>query len=678
MTSATPRTLKKRLLLILLGLGMLLLLGFGLLLVGYARIATTLPPPDELQDRANTFKTTTIYDRDGHRIYQVFPSNTGKRTMVPLADISPQIINATLAVEDPNFYQHPGVDPVGIARALYYIFRQEATRPGGSSLVQQLVKLTYLSPERTLSRKIKEAVLSLEINRRYSKDEILEIYLNHIFYGNLSYGVEAAAQTYFGKHASDLTLAEAALLAGIPQYPGQYDPYTHWEAVRYRQADVLRLMVEHGFVSPAEANRAWAAYDAQPPEAILAPQRADFRYPHFVMMVREELEATYGPEVVTKGGLQVYTTLDPALQQMAEQAVSQGMASLRQRDVHATNAALVALAPQTGEILALVGSADFNNESIDGQINMAITPRQVGSTIKPLDYLATFEKTEAYWTPATLIVDERTEFPDGPGRPPYVPHNYDGRFHGLVSVRSALANSYNIPAVKALQHAGIPAFKNLAQRLGISTLTRQDYGLALALGSGEISLLEMVSAYATFDNQGMHTDPHIITRVETQDGDLLADNTYPFAAPAIAPEHAFLITDILSDYQARKPAFGSSARWLELTDRPVAAKTGTTNDWRDGWTIGYTPQLVAGVWVGNTDNTPMKHVGGVGAAAPIWQTFMQMAHESLAVQSFVPPPGVVQLEICEETGMLVGPDCQHPQQRYFKEDQLPPVPDEAP
>jgi len=676
-TAPSSPQLKKYTLFIILALSVALLLGVGALLAGYVRVAAMLPPPDELRDRANTFKTTTIYDREGNLIYEVFPSDAGKRTVVPLADISPHMINATLAVEDPNFYQHPGVDPVGVARAFYYIFRKEATRPGGSGLLQQLVKLTYLSSEKTIQRKVKEAVLSLEINRRYTKDDILEIYLNHIFYGNLAYGVEAAAQTYFGKHASELNLAEASLLAGIPKYPGQYDPYTHWEATRNRQAHVLRLMVEHGFITPQEANWAWKAYDGKTPDEVLHHPRADFLYPHFVLMVRQELEATYGPEVVAKGGLRVYTTLDPQLQQMAEKSVREGISSLKKRNAHAENAALVALAPDSGEVLALVGSADFNSEDIDGQVNMAITPRQVGSTIKPLDYLATFEMPEDYWTPATIIMDERTEFPDGPGRPPYVPRNYDGRFHGPVSVRSALANSYNIPAVKALQHAGIPALKELAQRVGISTLTRDDYGLALALGSGEVSLLEMVNAFAAFDNGGLRLEPHIITRVETQDGDLLADYSHPYAAQAITPEHAFLITSILSDYQARKPAFGRAAQWLELPDRPVAAKTGTTNDWRDGWTIGYTPQLVTGVWVGNTDNLPMNKLSGVSTAAPIWKSFMLTAHKDLPVQEFEQPPGVVQLEICDDTGAFPTPDCEHLRLEYFKEDQPPPLPAEA-
>ncbi len=668
----TPSIRPLLILILVLGAAILLIMGSALLV--YARIATTLPPPDELVDRANTFKTTTIYDREGNVIYEVFPSNAGRRTLVPLADISPHLINATLAVEDPNYYRHPGVDPVGIARALYYIFRQDPTQPGGSSIVQQLVKLTYLSSERTLERKIKEAVLAIEINRRYPKDTILEIYLNHIFYGNLAYGIEAAAQTYFGKPASQLNLAEASLLAGIPQRPGDYDPYTHWDAVRHRQADVLRLMVEHGFITPIEATRAWMTFADKTPDQVLKPRQVDFRYPHFVLMVRQELEATYGPEVVTKGGLQVYTTLDPHLQDAAERAVKKGMASLARKNAHARNAALVALDPNTGEVLALVGSADFNNALIDGQVNMAITPRQTGSVIKPLDYLATFEMPHDYWTPATIILDERTEFPDGPGRPPYIPRNYDGRFHGPVSVRAALANSYNIPAVKALQHAGIPAFKDLAHRLGISTLTREDYGLSLALGSGEVSLLEMTNAFAAFANGGQRLEPHLILRVETQDGDLLADSSQPYRAQAIDPAHAYLITSILSDRDARKPAFGAASQWLELPDRPVAAKTGTTNDVRDGWTIGYTPQLVAGVWVGNNDNTPMQGMSGVTSAAPIWKTFMTQAHQGLPVLDFPRPANVVQLEICGDTGTLLTPDmdCAHPRLEYFKEDQPPP------
>ncbi len=649
----------------------LLSAGLGLIAWGYAQVAATLPSPQELRDRANTFKSTAIYDRDGYLLYEIFPRDAGRRMVVPLGSISPYLINATLATEDPNFYRHAGVDPVGVVRALYYALRRDTRLPGGSGIPQQLVKLTYLGADKTLSRKLKEAILAIEISRRYDKDTILEIYLNHIFYGNLAYGAEAAARTYFNKAAADLTLAEAALIAGIAQYPALYDPYTRWEAARARQADVLRLMVEHGFLSPQEATAAWQEWEGRPSATILAQRREDLPAPHFVLFVRQVLEEQFGPEIVSKGGLQVQTTLDGRLQRLAEQAVAAGAALLRERGVGAEGLALVALDPHSGEILAMVGSPDFAAAS--GQVNMAIVPRQTGSTIKPLTYLATFEHPD-YWTPATILVDEPTVFPDGPGRPPYRPRNYDGRFHGPVSVRSALANSYNIPAVKALQHVGVPALVEVAARLGITTLTRSDYGLALTLGGGEVSLLEMTAAFAAFANGGSRVQPHPLLRVRDADGNLLIDESQPFRQPVMAPAHAYLITSILSDPEARRPAFVGVARWMELPDRPSAIKTGTTDDFRDAWAVGYTPTLVAGVWVGNPDNTPMQaEASGAVVAAPIWHQFMRRAHEGLPVVPFRRPADVVELEICADTGTLATPECPHRRLEVFKVDQPPPA-----
>ncbi|MCX7669130.1 MAG: transglycosylase domain-containing protein, partial [Anaerolineae bacterium] len=453
-----------------------------------------------------------IYDRAGNLLNEVADPNYGRRTAVSLAAISPYLKAATIATEDPNFYEHPGVDPIGIARALYYAIRYHdlESTPGGSTITQQLVKLTFLSAERTLARKIKEAILAAEITRRYPKDKVLEIYLNEIYYGNLAYGIEAAAETYFGKRAADLTLAEAALLAGLPQAPAYYDPYTRlWNAdgtpgpVKRRQGAVLSLMVRHGAITPAQADAAW-----QEP-LVLKPLRQTYtsRHPHFVQYVRSQVEKTLGPELLAKGGLRIHTTLDPTIQIIAEEEITKQVKALAPQA--ASNAALVAIRPDTGEILAMVGSADFYNEQISGQINMALSPRQPGSAIKPFTYLAAFEMPAAvdpdpaapkspqisaieppgYWTPATAIMDIRTEFPDG-ARPPYVPTNYDDKEHGLVSVRSALANSYNIPAVKALEHVGIERLKEMARRVGITTLTRPDYGLSLTLGGGEVTLLE--------------------------------------------------------------------------------------------------------------------------------------------------------------------------------------------
>ena len=672
--STTARILNF-ILIAILALAGLALVGLAAGFFGYSRAASTLPSPQELQDRANTFKSTAIYDRTGRLLYEIFPSDAGRRIIVPLASISPNLINAVLATEDPNFYRHPGVDPAGVARALYYALRRDNRLPGGSGIPQQLVKLTYLSADKTLTRKLKEAILAIEISRRYDKDQVLEIYLNHIFYGNLAYGAEAAAQTYFNKPASDLTLAEASLIAGIAQYPALYDPYTNWEATRSRQSDVLRLMVQHGFITPDEATAAWLEYEGRDPTTFLAQSRADFPAPHFVLWVRQQLEDQYGPEIVSKGGLRVTTTLDPLSQRLAEMAVRDGVAQLRERGVNARNAALVALDPTNGEILAMVGSPDFNDADSSGQVNMAVQPRQTGSVIKPLTYLAAFERPNDYWTPATVVVDEPTDFPDGAGRPPFAPRNYDNRFHGPVSVRSALANSYNIPAVKALQHVGVPALKEVAARLGISTLTRDDYGLSLTLGGGEVSPLEMTAAFAAFANGGLSVDPHAILKVENEEGDLLYDGGQSARLQVMTPEHAYLITSILSDAEARRPAFGASARWLELPGRPAAAKTGTTNDWRDGWTVGYTPALVTGVWVGNADNVPMSQDGsGAVTAAPIWRQFMQQALEGRPVQAFTRPSGVVEMEICADTGSQPKPDCPNRRLEVFKSDQPPPTP----
>ncbi|MCP4167832.1 MAG: penicillin-binding protein [Chloroflexi bacterium] len=666
-------TKKQALTIFLIGLLLgtaLIVLALGTLLYGYARIASSLPPPQELRDRANTFKSTALYDREGNLLYEIFPNDAGRRIIKPLASMSPHLINATVAVEDPNFYRHPGVDPTGVARAVFYVLRNESRNPGGSGIPQQLVKLTFLSAERSYLRKMREAVLALEISRRYDKDTILEIYLNHIPYGNLAFGGEAAAQTFFDKPASDLTLAEASLIAGIAQAPGYYDPYTNWEAARLRQSDVLRLMVLHGFVSSSEADAAWLEWEGVNPADILSTSPAGYPHPHFVNEVRQQLETTYGAEVVAKGGLRVTTTLDPAAQTLAELAVSEGIDSLQVRNANANNAALVALDPQTGEILALVGSPDYDDVEHDGQVNMAVIARQTGSVIKPLTYLATFEMQEGFWTPATLIVDEKTQFPDGPGRPPYEPKNYDRKFHGPVPVRSALANSYNIPAVKALHHAGVPALTDVAERLGITSLTRPDYGLSLTLGGGEVSPLQMTAAFASLANGGFRVEPHTILRVETDSGDLLEDNSMPPRWRALTPEHAYLLTSILSDREARRPAFGSTARRLELPGRVVAAKTGTSDDWRDGWTVGYTPQMVAGVWVGNTDNSEMDGLSGVQTAAPIWKQFMRRYHETLPVLNFTRPDGIVEVSICPETG-LQDPACENQRLEIFKADQLP-------
>lgn len=717
-------------LLIFAAVGVLLL---GVALIGYASIARDLPRPEELQARASQFASALIYDRNGDILNEVGDPDHGRRTVVPLDRISPYVIDATIATEDPNFYRHAGIDPVGLARALYYAVRERSlSGPGGSTITQQLVKLTYLSSEKTISRKVKEAILAAEITRRYPKDTILQIYLNELNYGNLAYGVEAAAETYFGVPASDLTLAQAALLAGLPQAPAYYDPYTKlWEAdgspgaVKRRQAAVLRLMVEHDKITAEQADAAWAEPIVLQPLA----QVYDSRHPHFVQFVRAEVEATVGPELAAKGGLRIYTTLDPQLQTAAEDEVRKQVTKLA--DQGARNAAAAAIRPATGEILALVGSADFEDASISGQINMALSPRQPGSAIKPFVYLATFEmpasvstaaqdvaqvqaralaaanvaarepgaasaepaisaiEPPGYWSPATAILDIKTEFPDG-ANPPYVPTNYDNKEHDLVNVRSALANSYNIPAVKALQHAGLDRLKDVARRAGITTLTRPDYGLSLALGGGEVTLLELTGAYAALANGGVRVPVSPIACVLDAQGQLVWRGTAaaevrgcaamssapapilpPPAEQAFNPQHVYLISSILSDAEARVPMFGSVRDLMTLADRPVAVKTGTTNDYRDAWTVGYTPDLAVGVWVGNADYSAMQKLAGSVGAAPIWHGVMAAGTRGTPPQPFTPPPGIQRFAVCADSGSLPSEACPRQREEVFAEGQGP-------
>ncbi|MFQ6101818.1 MAG: PBP1A family penicillin-binding protein [Anaerolineae bacterium] len=650
--------------------------------VSYVYIANQLPSPDELWTRQTAFVSSKILDREGNLLYEVTDPQGGRRTKVPLSEISPYLAYATIATEDRNFYAHRGFDPIAIARAFYYAFMEGEVVSGASTITQQLARNVLLSPEervqQTARRKIKEIVLATELTRTYSKETILEIYLNEIYYGNLAYGIQAAAETYFGVDAADLTLAQASFLAGLPQSPATYDPFGGGlDAALARQEDVLALMAEDGYITQAEADAAAAemrAYEFQAPRLDLTTA------PHFVVYVRQTLEAMYGPEALYRNeegkSLHIYTTLDPHLQALAERTVREGVAALSDRN--ATNGALVALDPATGHILAMVGSADFHDEAIDGQVNVALRCRQPGSSIKPLAYVAAFERG---WTPATLMWDLRTEFPDG-ANPPYVPVNYDEKYHGPMLLRDALANSYNVPAVEALQFVGIDGLLEMAARLGIESLVHPElycpeypydqppaYGLALTLGGGEVKLLEMTGAFAVFANGGVRVPPNPILRIENSTGEVLVDNSAPTGEQVISPQHAYLITSILSDNRARCRAFHCPSV-LELT-RPAAAKTGTTDDFRDAWTIGYTPDLVAGVWVGNSDDSPMVNLPGAAGAGPLWHNFMEAAHADLPVRDFVRPPGVVEYEICADSGARPTDYCPRRKVEVFAEDQPP-------
>jgi 1A family penicillin-binding protein len=649
---------------------------FGSGVIAYAIIAEDLPDAEELVDHFSTFQTTTILDREGNLLAETFDPNTGRRVAITLDQIPKNLKDATIATEDVNFYKHRGVDPIALIRALYYAVREREIVSGASTIPQQVVKLLLLTPERTLSRKIKEAVLSTEIIREYKHDGILTVYFNEIYYGNFAYGADAAAKTYFNKDVGDLTLAEAALLAGLPQLPSYYDPYTHPDRAKERQAVVLALMVEAGYITTAEADAAWLE------PLSYAPLNFDMKEPHFTLYVRQQVEAYLGADAANSG-LIVTTTLDPKLQEAAQRIVRNQVASLADHSV--SNGALVAVRPQTGEIVAFVGSADFDNVEIDGQVNMALAPRQPGSSIKPFVYLASFEQPDKQpaerWTPGTLVADIKETFPDG-ANPPYVPTNYDNRERGMVTVRTALANSLNIPAVRTLQTVGLPPFLELMRRVGVTTLTRPDYGLSLALGGGEIPLVEMTGAFAVIANGGVRVPPIAILKITKANGEVLCDlnagnpcrrGDAGAGQQVISPVDAFLVTDILSDNEARAPVFGPNS--ILRLDRPVAAKTGTTNDFKDNLTFGFTPQLVTGVWIGNADYTEMRDISGITGAGPIWNQFMTFAHTNEPVLEFTPPPGVKQFEVCADTGTLPSNACPERRVRWFAEDRPPLLPE---
>jgi penicillin-binding protein 1C len=664
----------------------------------YFKIAATLPDVSTLKQRASQFETTRILDRNGNVLYEIIDPNAGRRTYVPLTKISPYLIAATIATEDKQYYYHAGFDPIAILRALWQNYTSGTTVSGASTITQQLAKAVLLSPtealQRTVERKAREIVLAAELTRRYTKDEILELYLNEIYYGNLAYGIEAAAETYFNTTADKLDLAQAAFLAGLPQAPSVYDIFSNRDDTLTRDQEVLTLMYQDS----TENNCIYVSTSLKPicvdlpgiAQAAVEIKNFDFkpaqdtmRYPHWVNYIWAQLEAQYDPQTIYRSGFTVYTTLDPGLQDQAEQIVKDQIAAI-QADHKATDGALVAIQPLTGEILAMVGSADFYNDAISGQVNMALSPtRQPGSSIKPFTYVAAFEKG---WTPATLIWDVPSEFPPSgvpnDPNPPYKPVNYDGLFHGPVTIRTALANSFNIPAVKTLAFIGVfdnPATPGedglvaMAKRLGITTLTRDDYGLSLTLGGGEVSLLEMTGAYAVFANGGRKVPPVSISKIVDHSGNVVYQYTPPPGEQVIRVEHAFLITSILSDKQARVPEFGTNP--VINLPFPAAVKTGTTNDFRDNWTIGYTPDITVGVWVGNANYTPMENTTGLTGAAPIWAQFMKTAIQQLTGGNptpFVKPPGIVERVVCAISGTEPSQWCPQQRSEFFAADQLPP------
>jgi len=641
------------------------LVSLGTVYAVYAYYGEQLPSAEEINQRTiSSFETTRIYDRTGdHLLYELLPPEGGNRTMVPLQEIPEHMRNATIALEDRTFYENlAGINFVGIARAAVNNLRGLPYAGGGSSIAQQFVRNVVMTPEerftRSYTRKIKEVIMAFELTRRYpgieGKDRILEGYLNTVFYGRWSYGIEAAAMNYFGKSASDLTLAEATMLAALPQSPA-LNPIDAPEEAKKRQEIVLDQMYLQGYITSEET---WAAKQ----EGLrLLSKRFDIAAPHFVMYVRKELESKYGPEAINRGGFQVYTTLDLGIQNEAERIAREHIAE-KQEEHDVTNAAVVVIEPRTGEILTMVGSLDYFDASIDGQVNVTTSERQPGSSFKPYTYVTAFSQG---YTPATMIMDVRRSFPDNPN-PPYVPENHDRRFHGPLLIRKAFACSYNVPAVATLHETGVENVLDTAHRMGINTLNRDFYGLSLTLGGGEVTLLDQVFAYSVFANSGVmigepiptdelrpgfrELNPVSILKIEDTKGNVIYEYTEPQQRDIIRPQLAYLITSILSDNRARMGTYGPD-NIINLSPR-AAVKTGTTNDYRDAWTIGYSPQIAVGVWVGNSDNKPMDRMPGSRGAGPIWRGVMDHVLKDLPVIEFPVPDGLEWVEIDATSGLL--------------------------
>ena len=627
--------------------GLVIALGVG----AYFWLFRDLPSINQLQ-AGMALPSTRIYDRNGKLLYEILADSqtSGRNTPLPLSSIPKACQQAVIATEDANFYSNPGIDPVGIVRALVINLRGGEVIAGGSTITQQVARNLLLDPEqraeRSVQRKLKEMILAVELQGAYGKDDILALYLNQSYFGNLAYGIEAAAQAYFGKSAPDLSLGECALLAGLLQSPAAYDPLTNLQAATDRRAEVVDLMVNNGFITGAEgaAAKADALQFATSPFPIKAP--------HFVMAVIKQLERDYA-DPMYHDGLDVVTTVDLDWQEAAQRFAQQHLDELNHPTVagrvpaNAHDAALVAMDPYTGQILTMLGSPDYFDESIDGAVNAALAMRQPGSALKPFTYAAAFDPTRAdVWTAGTVLLDVSTPFITR-RLESYTPANFGLVEHGPVTIREALASSFNIPAVVTLDHIGIQALVQLANNAGLTSLAQNTaVDLAITLGGGEVRLLDMAQAYSIFPNGGSRVEPQYILKVTDRKAEQVLYQWQPTPLGATASTTrlidarvAYLISNILSDNSARLRGFGPNSA-LQI-GRPAAAKTGTTTDFRDNWVMGFTPNLVVGVWVGNADNTPMIDVTGVSGAGPIWNAFMREVLNGQPELDFTEPPGLV-------------------------------------
>lgn len=573
--------------------------------------------------------TTKIFDRNGVLLYEIYADEN--RTPVKLSDIPDTVKHATIAIEDKDFYRHNGFSLRGIARAVRESFLRGKIQ-GGSTITQQLIKSAFLTPEIKITRKIKEIVLAFWAERLYTKDQIFEMYLNQVPYGGTAWGIEAASQTYFGKSITSLSLGEAAILAGLPAAPSIFSPFGKDKKNSFdRQTDVLRRMTEDGYITQKEADA------AQSETIVFATPRTAIRAPHFVMYVKELLEARFGPRLVKQGGLRVTTSLDIEIQEKVEDIVVKNIESLK--TLRVGNGAVVVTDPKTGEVLAMDGSVNYFDSAAQGNVNVTTSLRQPGSSIKVVTYTAALENG---YTAATLLNDSPVVYRPI-GSPPYAPVNYDGKFHGIVPLRYALANSYNIPAVKTLDAIGVETMIEKGRLMGIASwFDPSRYGLSLTLGGGEVTMLEMATVYGTLASGGRRVDLMPILEVSDYTGRRILKNKSNNGTPAVSPDVAWIMTHILSDNTARAQAFGLNSK-LVIPDKTIAVKTGTSNDKRDNWTIGYTPSYVVVVWVGNNDNSPMNPylTSGVTGAAPIWHDVMQDLLKEKPDETYPKPDTVI-------------------------------------
>lgn len=719
-------------------LGVVLFLLVGMVVAGlgtvvgvYAIYARQLPPAEALMSASDdNFETTLFYDRTGnHRIYEVIDPNGGDRESVGLEELPAYVLHATIAIEDASFYSNPGFDLEGIARAAWVNLTSDRVE-GGSTITQQLVRNQLFSTEdrnaQTVDRKLREIILAAEVARLYSKDDILEMYINTNYYGNLAYGIEAAAQVYFAKSASDLTLAEAAMLAAVPQSPG-LNPLDNPDFAIQRQRVVLAEMVKQGYITQDQAD------DAQNESIVLRTLdlRFDITAPHFAQYARREAELILdnlgydGRDLVLGNGLRIYTTLDFDLQLQLECVARTHVGRLSSNDPtythntstaqpctaneflpplnpdllntqrYVSNASGVMMRAETGEIVGMLGSLSYWNNDIGGQFNAALAQRQPASTFKPFVYVTAFNtplNASTVVTPATMTYDVLTEFDNG-GAEPYIPYNIDRRFNGPVSIRNALARSYNVPAVQVLNWVGLREVLNTAHLMGINSMNENisNYGLSLALGTAEASLLDMTYAYNTFNNNGVmvgtpvsseqarigyrQLNPVSILRIEDANGQILWSygvESGSFDRRAVLePGMAYMITDILSDNDARISSSFAPGNALELNNRPAAVKTGTSDDFRDSWTIGYTPDYTLGVWVGNNNNIGMQDVTGLTGAAPIWHAVMEYVHirENIEASPWPQPATVVTQDVCILSGLLPNGSCPTTQEIFYYDQQ---------